>query len=223
MFGLTPLLGVAESDSNEKDQNKPAAGEKAAAKRASAAKTKPGREKQVTAKIAITKEQEAAAMAFVKSHHSELLELLIHLKEGLPSEYKRAIRDLSRTSDRLVMFQKRDKQRYELELALWQTESKRQLLNARLQMTQDEELVLEIRETLGKEHELHLNLLKYERKRLADRVKKLDEQIGKQEKSREALIERKLKALTNPSKNVQRKVKNRTRKPRTSKTSKKPT
>lgn len=121
-----PLLAWADNDASEK---------------------KSDREKTPVAKspIEITVEQEAAAVSLVQQHHKDLFELLIHLKEGLPEEYNRAIRDLSRANERLAQFEKRDPERYRIELGLWQAQSRRQLLTARLQMGYDASLLKDLR------------------------------------------------------------------------------
>ena len=63
----------------------------------------------------ITPEREAAVMAFVRQHHAELGELLVRLKDTNSQEFERAIRDLSRTSERLAQIRKNDADRFELE------------------------------------------------------------------------------------------------------------
>ena len=173
--------------------------------------------------LAISAEGETAALAFVQQHHNDLFELLIHLKEGMPQEYERAIRDLSRASDRLAQLEKRDLDRYRIELQLWQAESRRQLLTARLQMGYDESLLKELREVLKEEQKLELAVLRHERERLAGRIAKIEEQIAMQENSAEASVERKFSALTKAAKNSERNVSNKNRKPATRKNTKDPT
>jgi hypothetical protein len=165
---------------------------------------------------------ESAVTAFVQKHHPALLELLIHLKESLPKEYQQAIRDLSRTQERLSQYESRDPQRYELELKLWQAQSRGQLLAARLQMSGDEKLREELRATIREEYDLRITLLKHERDRLTTRVEKLDEQIEKQEKNRDSAIEREFALLTKPMSGPSRNVKSNTKKS-PAKTSKDPT
>ncbi|MBP85218.1 MAG: hypothetical protein CMJ64_00635 [Planctomycetaceae bacterium] len=216
---LISLFVIADND------KKTASSEKPAAKRAQPAKAKVARKRQNAAKKApeVTRQQEEAATAFVTQHHDQLLELLIHLKDGVPQEYNKAIRDLARTSDRLETMAGRDKTRYKMELKLWQAKSRRQLLTARLQMNRDDELIEQIRETLEEERDVQLAILKHERERFAARVKKLDEQIAKQERTRQSSIDRQIATLTKAAKSGQRKVKASKRKQPTSKNIKKPT
>jgi hypothetical protein len=149
-----------------------------------------------TKPVAITAEREAAAMSFVKEHHAELAELLIHLKDSSPKEYERAIRDLSRASERLTQIRERDSQAYELELKVWQARSRAQLLNARLQMTEDEEIRKKLRETLTEEYDLRLLILTRDRDRLVERTKNLDEQIERLKQRRDDGIEAQYQQLT---------------------------
>lgn len=206
-----PLLATADGDSNGSD--KTAVGKNASSRKKEATRRRTGNAARTKVSLkSVSKEQESAAMRLVENHHDELLELLIHLKEGLPTEYDRAIRDLSRTSERLSQLEKRDKKRFELELALWKTKSHRQLLQARLLMDKDKALLGQIRETLNEERELHVAVLKHERDRLTNRIQRLNAQIAKKENNSEAEIERQLKTLTQPRKNVERRVNSKTRK-----------
>src|SRR5262249_19634201 len=72
----------------------------------------------------ITPEREAAVKTFVDQHHPELGELLVHLKENNKKEYEKAVRDLFKTSERLARTHEMDVERYDLELKLWQTQSR---------------------------------------------------------------------------------------------------
>ncbi|MCA9119883.1 MAG: hypothetical protein H6822_01030 [Planctomycetaceae bacterium] len=189
-----------------------------------ASKKKSDREKTPVAKspIEITVEQEAAAVSLVQQHHKDLFELLIHLKEGLPEEYNRAIRDLSRANERLAQFEKRDPERYRIELGLWQAQSRRQLLTARLQMGYDASLLKDLRKVLQEEQQLELAILRHERERLAGRLAKIDEQITAQENGADASVERKFTTLTKAVKNIERNVSGRNRKPAAPKNTKDP-
>lgn len=170
----------------------------------------------------ITSEQESAALTLVREHHNDLLELLIYLEEKLPKEYERAIRDLSRASDRLAAYKKRDPKRYEMELALWQAQSQRQLLTARLQMGQDEGLLTEIRATLVEEHRLSVAILRHEHERLTSRLAKVSEQIETQSASADSLVEKKFAALKKVAQISERSVSKKKRKSAPTKKSKDP-
>ena len=176
---------AAKSKSGRTGKDKPAQA-KAGAGKAGVAKILPG----------ITPEREAAVMTFVKRHHPELTELLIHLKENAPKEYDRAVRDLLRTSERLAQIQERDSLAYELELQSWKARSRAQLLAARLQMGESTELRDQLRAALNEEYDLRLQLLERDRQKAAERLKNLGEQIERISERRAEEIERQLKQLT---------------------------
>lgn len=219
LIGL-PLLAQADNDVPKKPAKRM---EAPSAKQTEADKASRRTADSAKPPLTITADEEAAAVAFVKQHHKDLFELLIHLKEGMPQEYERAIRDLSRASDRLAQFEKRDSGRYQLELQLWQAESRRQLLTARLQMGYDESLLSELREVLKEEQNLELAVLRHERERLAGRIAKIDEQIAMEENHAEASIERKFTALAKAAKNSERNASSKNRKPPARKNTKDPT
>ncbi|MGE0757789.1 MAG: hypothetical protein AB7F89_17585 [Pirellulaceae bacterium] len=146
--------------------------------------------------MVITPEREAAALTFVRQHHAELAELLISLKESSPREYERAIRDLFRSSERLAQIQERDRQAYELELAVWKARSRAELLSARLQM-QDDELVREaLRTALAEEYDLRIRVLEHEQRKLHERAAALDEQLRQLAERREQVIASRFAATT---------------------------
>lgn len=162
--------------------------------------------------VTITKQQEAAAKSLVQQHHNDLFELLIHLKEGSPNEYSRAIRDLSRASERLASIEKRDSERYKLELELWKAQSRRQLITAKLQMGADDSLLKELRNTLRQEQKLSLAILQHERQKLSSRLDKLDLQLKTQQDGMDSTVEKRFAALTRNAKNSQRNVSTKGRK-----------
>ena len=148
---------------------------------------------------AITPEREAAVMAFVQQHHAELAELLVRLKETNAQEYERAIRDLFRTSERLAQLHKSDLDRYELELKLWQAQSRSDLLTARLKMTGSDELRSQLRQILNEQMDLKHSLLQLDRQRTAEKLQKLDEQLNAFDRTRQDAIERQLRTLAGES------------------------
>jgi len=159
-------------------------------------KTGKGKSSGNATKPVITAEREAAAMAFVKEHHPELADIVNHLKESSPKEFERAMRDLSRASERLSQIRQRDEEAYELELKIWQARSRAQLLNARLQMSDDEDLRKQLRDALTEEYDLRLQILSRDRDRFAERVKSLDQQIDRLTRWRDEGIEGQYQQMT---------------------------
>jgi hypothetical protein len=146
--------------------------------------------------IQITPEREAMALAFVQRNHAELADLLAALKTSQPDEYERAIRDIFRVTERLATIQERDPLQYELDVAAWTAQSRVELLAAKLKMGANEELIRQLREALQTQNSARAALLKHERERVADRLKKLDTDIARFDGDREELVNKQVKALT---------------------------
>jgi hypothetical protein len=202
------MLPVVASD----DSRNPADTESSSSNKSAKTKTTAAKSPTPAKNLVITPEREAAAMTFVRQHHPELAELLIHLKESSPKEHERAVRDLFRTSERLAQLQERDANVYELELKLWKARSRAQLLSAKLQMADSEELRHKLRGTLEEEYELQMQLLKRERDRLADRVNGLNSQIDRLTQRRNESIDSQFQKLTKTSGRPETKAKTNVKK-----------
>ncbi|MFO0821004.1 MAG: hypothetical protein U1A77_23865 [Pirellulales bacterium] len=151
---------------------------------------------------AVTPEREAAVRKFVEQHHPELVGLLESLKSKNSTEYERAVRDLFRVSERLAQSYGRDNQRYELELKLWQSQSRLDLLAARFKMSNNDELKAQIQQALDEQYSLRQAVMQLERDRVAERLKKLDEQLQTFDASREELLDRQLRLLLGKQKSA---------------------
>jgi hypothetical protein len=143
----------------------------------------------------LTPEREAAAITFVRQHHAELVDLLNQLKETKPAEYQAAIRELFQTSERLAQLREQDPQRYELELDVWKTKSRIQLLAARSTMSGDHSLEDQLRSVLKEQADIRLRLMKLERDRVADRLSKLDKGIEQYQQNETSQVQRQFDAL----------------------------
>lgn len=144
----------------------------------------------------MTPEREAAVMTFVKNHHPELSDLLAQLKQSSPQDYERAVLELFRASERLALIQERQPDRYELELDLWKSQSRIQLLAARLSMGDAADLKARLQEELERQLELKKELLLQERARLEQRLGKLDEEIDRLLQNRQKYIQQQVHLLT---------------------------
>lgn len=146
--------------------------------------------------MSVTPEREAAAMTFVKQHHPELSDLLVYLKKNMPKQYDKAARELFRASERLARLKDNgDDKRYDLELKLWQTRSRVQLLTARLRTRPGDKLKTELRELLVQQYDLRLSQLEYDRDRAAGRLAKVEEQIEQYKNARQQVIDRQMRVL----------------------------
>ena len=141
-------------------------------------------------------EQEAALLAFIRQHHSELAELLGHLQTANPKEYQRAIHDLSLAHQRLDQIRQRDQERYQLELNAWVLHSRIELLVAKLAMNDTPELRAELDRLLNERLDARLQAVQWDRAKAAERVQKLDEQIADLRDRRAEVIERQRAQLT---------------------------
>jgi hypothetical protein len=187
-LSLAILLLLLFASSTTADNSSQAAGktQPTATEKIEKAKPMPG----------VTPEREAAVRTFLRQHHPELADLLLYLQTSQPHEYQRAVRDLFRASERLAQIQERDYDRYELELKLWKTSSRIQLLAARLSMNDSDDLRAQLRAALSEQIDLRAALLRRERDRLAGKVSKIDEQLNKLMDARHQEIERQMKVLT---------------------------
>lgn len=149
--------------------------------------------------VAVTAQQEAEVMQFLRQHHTELAELLGHLQLSRPADYTRAVRDIWHARERLRQFEKGGGERYEMELQSWVIQSKIQLLVARLAMGESEALRDELRRLLADQFDLKLRWSQAERDRTADRLRKLDEQLQRMAEHREDILEKEFLSLTKSS------------------------
>jgi hypothetical protein len=147
-------------------------------------------------KLTVVPEREAAVLTFVKRNHAELAQLLTHLKENQPKEYERAIRELFRVTDRLTQIHDRDKTQYELELQVWKTQSRIQLVTARLQMGESDDLRAQLKELLGEQIDNRAALLKHEREKVATRLSRIDADLDKFQNDRQTMIDKQYQTLT---------------------------
>lgn len=156
---------------------------------------------------AVTAQQEAEVMQFLRQHHTELAELLGHLQLSRPADYTRAVRDIWHARERLRQFEKGGGERYEMELQSWVIQSKIQLLVARLAMGESEVLRDELRRLLADHFDLKLRSSQVERDRTAERLKRLDEQLQRMTDNRAEILEKEFLSLTKSSERLKAKRK----------------
>jgi hypothetical protein len=165
---------AAEASASDKDSSK----EKDSNKEKSTQKN----DKKKAAKAVVsgfTEAREAAALAFVRANHPELVELLEALRGTNTAEYQRAIRELFQTSERLADMQQRSPQRYDLELQDWKVKSRIQVLLARLTVQSSAPLEEELRSLLTQQLDIRRQLLLLERDRLTGRLADIETQLNR--------------------------------------------
>lgn len=145
----------------------------------------------------ITPEREAAAFKFAELHHPELQDLLTLLKQSAKSEYKRAVLEIHRVSERLARMKENAPERYELELNLWKVRSRLNLLLAALPMAEDPAQSLrEARELLQQKQQLEEELLVQEIDKTRERLQRMEESLRHLQSERQEALERQLERLS---------------------------
>jgi hypothetical protein len=139
----------------------------------------------------VTEERESAALKFVKTHHRELSELLIYLRENDAKKYQQAIRELYRDSEKLAQVQNRNPGIYQIQLKAWINRSRIQLLVAKLRMSDTPVLREELHTELVKEKEIQIERLQAEKEVATARLKRIEESLNRIE-SAEKNFDRKL-------------------------------
>jgi hypothetical protein len=150
-------------------------------------------DKQAAANI--NAKHERAALDFVEQHHKELSGLLGHLKSAEPKKYQQAIAELYRTRERLEGFEKRDPERFELELELWKTKSRIQVLAARMTMSMEPELEADLLKLFKQQSELQIRQLEHEQQAVTNRLAKIESHLSAKKAAIEQEPERRLKQL----------------------------
>lgn len=159
------------------------------------------------ADLPFTTEREAAVMAFVQQNHAELKELLTYLRENRRKDYERAIRDLSRESERIGQFKDRDAKQYDLEVKAWTIKSRIQLLTAQMVMGDKDEIRSQLKSLLNEQLDVRLALMKRERERVQERLAKMESEISRLENGRQKILENQLQVLTKSAADSKNKVK----------------
>lgn len=125
-------------------------------------------------KPALTEEQ---ALAFAREHHPELASLLDMLRGMDRKHYEDALRDLTRDIERLARGD-RDTERYALSLELWKLDSRIRLDVARHRMSGASEFEASVRPLVQQRHDVRIRLLELDRRRSAERVARLDQELA---------------------------------------------
>jgi hypothetical protein len=140
-------------------------------------------------------EQEADALAFVQEHHPELATVLVALKPKNPSEYRKAIGELSQVSRTLADLKSRNPKRYELALDTWKAKSRVELLAAQLAGAPSEELRSQLRLAIEAKLDLEIRRQRFELEQAELAAKKAREGLDRLEKNRDSLVEARFRAL----------------------------
>ncbi|TWT55769.1 hypothetical protein KOR42_25800 [Thalassoglobus neptunius] len=152
-------------------------------------------------KEAFTRQQEMVALEFAKEHHRELHKLISQLKEMDPQRYESAIAELFESSERLNRFKERVPDRYETEIELWKIDSRVRLLVARSMSGMEEEAREQIRRLLIRRNRVRATQLAREKKKLEERIDRMEQQIDDLQTNTEQLAENELNRLLRSARN----------------------
>jgi hypothetical protein len=150
-------------------------------------------DKQGEAKDALpsySAEREAAALTFVRQNHPELASLLTAMSKKNPKQYQNAVRDLYKTSERITNLRAKDARRADLELDVWKSQSRIDLLVARLRTADSPKLREELRDAVSRKVDATTQRLEYD-------VAEARARIDKQEKMLQSLKEKREKSIEN--------------------------
>lgn len=146
--------------------------------------------------LAFTTEREAAALAFVKDNHAELLSVLVPLRDMERPQYEKAIIEIFRTSETLGDLRDRDPKRYELQRLSWQLKSQIDLAAATLAKSDDESTRSLLRSLLQRQLDNQIALMTLERDRAKERAAKLDGDIQRLKAKADESIEQRMRRLS---------------------------
>jgi hypothetical protein len=152
-------------------------------------------------------DDESTALQFAQSHHPELAKLLGPMKSARPKEYQKAIRDLSRVSERLSRLESRSPERYAIELDLWKTESRLRLVAVKTAMVDDEERREQIEKLVADRNALRIRLYEFERAEAEARIVQLDKQIEALRAQEAGAVRKEVDRLVNSAKSSAKRVK----------------
>jgi hypothetical protein len=142
-----------------------------------------------------TAEGEQQALGFARSQHPELLPLLERLRADNPNEYRKALTDLHRAEQKLHRMADQNPERYALSLALWNVQSRINLLAARMVREADGAHDENLKSLLAERRRLRIELLQFDRTRAAERVANLDVQLNQLQQDPDGDIEKELSKL----------------------------
>ena len=180
-------------------QTRPAGKRGAAPREPEAAPLAPTRlPKAAPRSVTFTPEREAAALAFVQTHRSELLPVLEDLKTRQPAEYQRAICDFFWVSETLAAMRQDDPQRHDLALRTWRLETLTHLLTSQLagQPADAERLRIELEQSVQQLVDVQIETSAYDLKRQEAQLRRAQDRHQRLAERRDDLVRERLSALS---------------------------
>lgn len=147
-------------------------------------------------KAVFTPERESVAIAFAKSNHPELAELLGNLQTMNRGQYETAVAVLATQAENLAAILRRDADMHALALKEWKAQSRVNVLAARITHmdgSSREAAEGELRTLLGEQSDLKISRKELEVKRTAEQLKKAEDQLQKLKSDRDSWIAQQVK------------------------------
>ena len=119
-------------------------------------------------------------LEFVRLHDPQLESLLETLEKKRPQQFKSALQNLARETERLKAMETRDPVRFGLELRLWKNNKQIQIVSAKIALNgESEETRNTLRDLIKEKNSLRLQQLELELARNQQRTEKLNGQLAK--------------------------------------------
>lgn len=163
-------------------------------------KAKPKQSADSTSRVATDIEGEQEVLDFVALHNEKLVGLLQYLKDKRSTEFRQAMREMTRTKTRLENLAKRDPELHKIELELWKIRSEERLVAAAVAAAASKKRpVLEdrLRELVRQEIAKSLERLALQRDRAREQLAQYEMQLKKQEAAKEQQLEKMMKQWSN--------------------------
>jgi hypothetical protein len=151
--------------------------------------------KKAEGALSLNAEEEQQVLGFARSQHPELVPLLEKLKEDNPHEYRKALTDLYRAQQKLHRMADQNPERYALALRQWNVQSRINLLAARMVREADDARDETLKSLLAERRQLRIEMLQFDRAKLAERLASLDGQLTQLQQDPEGDIDKELSRL----------------------------
>jgi hypothetical protein len=173
----------------------PGSSQKGVAEAKSLAELKQAEEKRLASEEAALK-RKPELLAFAQEHDPQLRALLEMLESKRPKQFRQALANLARDTDRLNTLLTRDPERYDLELRQWKNNQRVQILSAKLTLKGgSSEGREELKKLLARKTELRQESLQLELRRARERVARFEEQTSKFAKPSDSELEKQVEQM----------------------------
>lgn len=200
--GLCLMVGNANRLSAQESvqPTAPGSSQKGDAEAKSPAELKQAEEKRLANEEAALK-RKPELLAFAEEHDPQLRALLEMLETKRPKQFRQALTNLARDTDRLNALETRDPERHDLELRQWKNSQRVQILSAKQTLQgSSPEGKDELKKLLVRRSEIRQESLQLELRRARERVARLEEQTSKFTKPTESELEKQVEQMLSRAK-----------------------